>query len=44
MLDIDFSPDHVSIVFNKDNSRFASIGSYGSTINIWDSSSFALCN
>jgi len=42
MIDVDFPPDHVSIVFNGENSKFANIGSYGSTINIWDSSSFCL--
>ncbi len=44
MLTVDFPPDNVSIVFNKDNSKFASIGNYGSVINIWDSNSFTISN
>lgn len=43
-LTVDFPPDHVSIVFNKDNSKFASIGNYGSSISIWDSNSFTISN
>lgn len=34
----------MSIVFNKDNSKFASIGNYGSSISIWDSNSFTISN
>lgn len=43
-LTVDFPPDHVAIVFNKENTKFASIGNYGSVISIWDSNSFTISN
>ena len=41
---LDFSPDHVSISFNRSNSYFASIGNNGSEILIRDTTNFGLMN
>jgi WD40 repeat protein len=44
MFDTDFPPEHVAIDFSSDSSRFGTVGSHGSCINVWDSNNFVLKN
>lgn len=42
MLDLDFTPDNIALAFNPYNSLFATIGNYGSCVNVWDTVKFSL--
>ena len=44
MIEIEFPPDFVSLTFESMNRVFASIGNYGSVVNIWDSYTYNLVN